>query len=260
MPASAPAAAFLLRRPLRRGAGGRSLVLDHRPVRGRALRRLPVRPRRSRHEGRDRGLHRCCGALPRRRGRDFGGSISLLITGDEEGPAVNGTVKMLKSSPSAARRSMPAWSEQYVTGTATISRRIGHAGGCPRHCYSHWFITFTETRRRRGRYYRALASDTADPAGRRGRTGAPQQRPHHDPVGHPNQHGGQRRSTHDSPRNRPDLAHAAAVIQQPAAVPDRVHQRAAPRPARSGGPGRPPAGNPPAAATGFPSPGRSAAR
>jgi succinyl-diaminopimelate desuccinylase len=32
-----------------------------------------------------------------RRGRDFGGAISLLITGDEEGPAVNGTVKMLKA-------------------------------------------------------------------------------------------------------------------------------------------------------------------
>jgi succinyl-diaminopimelate desuccinylase len=30
------------------------------------------------------------------RGRDFGGSISLLITGDEEGPSINGTVKMLK--------------------------------------------------------------------------------------------------------------------------------------------------------------------
>ncbi|HER27239.1 MAG TPA: succinyl-diaminopimelate desuccinylase [Rhodospirillales bacterium] len=29
------------------------------------------------------------------RGEDFGGSISLLITGDEEGPAINGTVKML---------------------------------------------------------------------------------------------------------------------------------------------------------------------
>jgi succinyl-diaminopimelate desuccinylase len=29
-------------------------------------------------------------------GASFGGSISLLITGDEEGPAVNGTVKMLK--------------------------------------------------------------------------------------------------------------------------------------------------------------------
>ncbi len=30
-----------------------------------------------------------------RRGHGFGGSISLLITGDEEGPAINGTVKML---------------------------------------------------------------------------------------------------------------------------------------------------------------------
>lgn len=29
-------------------------------------------------------------------GKDFGGSISLLITGDEEGPAVNGTKKMLR--------------------------------------------------------------------------------------------------------------------------------------------------------------------
>lgn len=28
--------------------------------------------------------------------KDFNGSISLLITGDEEGPAINGTVKMLK--------------------------------------------------------------------------------------------------------------------------------------------------------------------
>ncbi len=31
-----------------------------------------------------------------RRGHDFSGSISLLITGDEEGPAINGTVKMLQ--------------------------------------------------------------------------------------------------------------------------------------------------------------------
>jgi len=31
-----------------------------------------------------------------RRGREFKGSISLLITGDEEGPAINGTAKMLK--------------------------------------------------------------------------------------------------------------------------------------------------------------------
>ena len=37
-----------------------------------------------------------CARFLAKRGRDFGGSISLLITGDEEGPAVNGTVKMLK--------------------------------------------------------------------------------------------------------------------------------------------------------------------
>ncbi|TCS65014.1 succinyl-diaminopimelate desuccinylase [Varunaivibrio sulfuroxidans] len=30
------------------------------------------------------------------RGQDFGGSISFLITGDEEGPAINGTQKMLR--------------------------------------------------------------------------------------------------------------------------------------------------------------------
>ena len=29
-------------------------------------------------------------------GRDFGGSIALVITGDEEGPAINGTVKILE--------------------------------------------------------------------------------------------------------------------------------------------------------------------
>lgn len=32
----------------------------------------------------------------KQRGCDFGGSISLLITGDEEGPAVNGTAKVLE--------------------------------------------------------------------------------------------------------------------------------------------------------------------
>ncbi len=35
------------------------------------------------------------GRFLQRRGGDFGGSISFLITGDEEGPAINGTVKML---------------------------------------------------------------------------------------------------------------------------------------------------------------------
>lgn len=39
-----------------------------------------------------------CGAVKsfiERRGADFGGSIALLITGDEEGPAINGTRKVL---------------------------------------------------------------------------------------------------------------------------------------------------------------------
>jgi succinyl-diaminopimelate desuccinylase len=36
------------------------------------------------------------GRFTRRRGKAFGGSISLLITGDEEGPSINGTKKMLE--------------------------------------------------------------------------------------------------------------------------------------------------------------------
>jgi hypothetical protein len=56
----------------------------------------------------------------RRRGRDFGGSISLLITGDEEGPAVNGTVKMLKK---LAERGETI--DACVVGEPTSSRRFG---------------------------------------------------------------------------------------------------------------------------------------
>src|SRR6185369_11570858 len=55
-----------------------------------------------------------------RRGRDFGGSISLLITGDEEGPAVNGTVKMLKA---LAERGETI--DACVVGEPTSSRRFG---------------------------------------------------------------------------------------------------------------------------------------
>ena len=56
----------------------------------------------------------------RRRGRDFGGSISLLITGDEEGPAVNGTVKMLQR---LAERGETI--DACVVGEPTSSRRFG---------------------------------------------------------------------------------------------------------------------------------------
>jgi succinyl-diaminopimelate desuccinylase len=55
-----------------------------------------------------------------KRGRDFGGSISLLITGDEEGPAVNGTVKMLKK---LAERGETI--DACVVGEPTSSRRFG---------------------------------------------------------------------------------------------------------------------------------------
>src|SRR3954452_21236582 len=55
-----------------------------------------------------------------RRGREFGGSISLLITGDEEGPAVNGTVKMLKR---LAERGETI--DVCVVGEPTSSKRFG---------------------------------------------------------------------------------------------------------------------------------------
>ncbi|TMJ29749.1 MAG: succinyl-diaminopimelate desuccinylase [Alphaproteobacteria bacterium] len=55
-----------------------------------------------------------------RRGRDLDGSISLLITGDEEGPAVNGTVKMLKA---LAERGETI--DACVVGEPTSSRRFG---------------------------------------------------------------------------------------------------------------------------------------
>jgi succinyl-diaminopimelate desuccinylase len=43
-----------------------------------------------------------------KRGPGFTGSISLLITGDEEGVAINGTRRCSTGSASAARRSTPA--------------------------------------------------------------------------------------------------------------------------------------------------------
>ena len=55
-----------------------------------------------------------------KRGRDFGGSISLLITGDEEGPAVNGTVKMLKRLAERGEKI-----DACVVGEPTSSRRFG---------------------------------------------------------------------------------------------------------------------------------------
>ena len=55
-----------------------------------------------------------------KRGRDFGGSISLLITGDEEGPAVNGTVKMLKRLADRGEKI-----DACIVGEPTSSKRFG---------------------------------------------------------------------------------------------------------------------------------------
>jgi succinyl-diaminopimelate desuccinylase len=56
----------------------------------------------------------------RQRGPGFGGSISLLITGDEEGPAINGTVKMLRR---LAERGEAV--DICVVGEPTSSQRFG---------------------------------------------------------------------------------------------------------------------------------------
>jgi succinyl-diaminopimelate desuccinylase len=59
-------------------------------------------------------------AFLRKRGAAFGGSISLLITGDEEGPAINGTVKMLRR---LAGRGEAV--DVCVVGEPTSSKRFG---------------------------------------------------------------------------------------------------------------------------------------
>jgi len=55
-----------------------------------------------------------------KRGRDFGGAISLLITGDEEGPAVNGTAKMLRRLADRGEKI-----DVCVVGEPTSSKRFG---------------------------------------------------------------------------------------------------------------------------------------
>ncbi len=58
-------------------------------------------------------------AFLERRGPDFSGSIAFLITGDEEGPAVNGTVKLLDWARAAASASTIACSASRPTPAAS---------------------------------------------------------------------------------------------------------------------------------------------
>ena len=54
------------------------------------------------------------------RGPDFGGRISLLITGDEEGPAINGTVKLLDWLATQGEQL-----DACVVGEPTNARQLG---------------------------------------------------------------------------------------------------------------------------------------
>ena len=55
-----------------------------------------------------------------RRGADFGGRISFLVTGDEEGPAVNGTAKLLDWATARGERFAAA-----IVGEPTSAARLG---------------------------------------------------------------------------------------------------------------------------------------
>ena len=71
--------------------------VDASAVRRRGRRRHALRPRRGRHEGRaSPAASRRRSTISPRTAASPKGSISFLITGDEEGVAVNGTVKLLQ--------------------------------------------------------------------------------------------------------------------------------------------------------------------
>ncbi|MEM9633495.1 MAG: succinyl-diaminopimelate desuccinylase [Pseudomonadota bacterium] len=55
-------------------------------------------------------------------GQDFGGTISFLITGDEEGPAVNGTVKLLEWAKAQGHEF-----DACIVGEPTNPERLGDA-------------------------------------------------------------------------------------------------------------------------------------
>ena len=98
-------------------------------------RRLPLRPRRGRHEGlarrvrrRDRGV--------RRDAAGRAGSIALLITSDEEGPSVDGTVKVVEQARARRRAHRLLRRRRAVVGRRArrhdqerpARHAVGHAG------------------------------------------------------------------------------------------------------------------------------------
>ncbi len=79
---------------------GDEIRVDRRRLFRRGERRLSLWPRHRRHEGRHRVQRRRGAAISRQHGgkpgKDGTGSISFLITGDEEDVAINGTIKLLQ--------------------------------------------------------------------------------------------------------------------------------------------------------------------
>ncbi len=89
------AAAGLLRRAHRRRAHRPARRVAFGSVRARRARRLPLRARRRRHEKLARGVRHGDRGVSRGHA-DAPGSIALLITSDEEGPSIDGTVKVVE--------------------------------------------------------------------------------------------------------------------------------------------------------------------
>ena len=115
------------------------------PFGGDIVGRHALRPRRVRHEGRHRGLRLRRPALSSGSRRAAKGSIAFLITGDEEGPAVNGTVKLLAwaqergerfddcilgepTNPDALGDMIKIGRRGSLTGRLTVEGKQGHVG------------------------------------------------------------------------------------------------------------------------------------
>jgi succinyl-diaminopimelate desuccinylase len=72
--------------------------MDLAALRTDTTRRLSLRPRRRRHEILDRRLRRCHGKrLANRRAASADFSLALLLTSDEEGDAIDGTVRVVEA-------------------------------------------------------------------------------------------------------------------------------------------------------------------
>ena len=93
-------------------------------------RRQALRPRRGRHEDLDRRLRRRRRGVSSKERPDHAGSIALLLTSDEEGPAVDGTVRVVEALQAARRNDRLLHRRRADLGrtrSATRSRTAGAA-------------------------------------------------------------------------------------------------------------------------------------